>query len=105
MHAGSASAAAGLERIAVKARTTAPAIGTTATTAHALLLRRGTDTVLIGFERRLLIVFSSNYSNGTGSSSLVELDREDSSAPTAAERPRNTVGPGDQFRRFSKLNL
>ena len=49
------SAAGGLERIVVKARTTAPVIGTTAIAAHALLLRRRTDTVLIGLERRLLM--------------------------------------------------
>ena len=45
----------GLGRVAVKATIAAAAIVTTATHVHALLLRRGTDTVLFGFERRLLI--------------------------------------------------
>ena len=53
--AGSAWSAGGLGRVAVKATIAAAAIVTTATHVHALLLRRGTDTVLIDFERRLLI--------------------------------------------------
>jgi hypothetical protein len=39
----------------MKARIAADAIVTTATHVHALLLRRGSDTVLLDFERRLLI--------------------------------------------------
>ena len=57
---GGASTAGALGRIVVMARTTVAATGKMATTAHALLLRRGTATVLIGLERRLLILWSSS---------------------------------------------
>ena len=61
--AGSARSADGLERVAVKATIAAAAIVTTATHVHARLLRRGCETVLCGFERRLLIWrFRSNFS-------------------------------------------
>ena len=48
-------AAGGLARIVVRARTTAPVIGTMAIAAHAPLLRRITDAVFIGCGRRLLM--------------------------------------------------
>ena len=80
--AGSAGRADGLGRVAVKATIAAAAIVTTATHVHALLLRRGTDTVLIGFERRLLICRLCRITSSVPASSpLVELrPRTDSSA-------------------------
>ena len=93
--AGSAGSADGLGRVAVKATIAAAAIITTATHVQTLLLRRGTDTVLIGCERRLPIGGSgSNCSMSRLQFSFAERDRGQRSAPTVIwPGPRNTVGP------------
>ncbi len=81
--AGSAWLADGLGRVAVKATIAAAAIVTTATHVHALLRRRGTETVLTGFERRLLICGSGRITQVCRRPvSFVELDREPRCAST-----------------------
>ena len=91
---GSASAAGGLERIVVRARTTAPVIGTMATHAHALLLRRGTDTVLIGFERRLLICGSGRISRESSERTRV---RGCLKPAASTQRYPRLAGPGHEI--------
>ena len=92
--AGSAWLADGLGRVAVKATIAAAAIVTTATHAHALLLRRGTDTVLIGFERRLLICLLVELLECAGFQ-FPRRTRSRTALRTHGppDRPRNTAGP------------
>ena len=90
--AGSAWSADGLGRVAVKATIAAAAIVTTATHVHALLLRRGTDTVLFGFERRLLICGPGRITR------MCRLPfRSSNSIADSAPHPR-PAGPATKYR-------